>query len=43
MKLYFADRFFAEFPKLGGVAVIYRTLRPADLAFYPILSVAVFY
>ena len=41
-KLYFTDRFFAEFPKLGGVAVINRALRPADLAFYPIFSVAVF-
>ena len=37
-----ADRSFAEFPKLGGIAVINRTLRPADLAFYPIFSVAVF-
>ena len=43
IKLYFTDRFFAEFPKLGGVAVINRALRPADLAFYPIFSVAVFY
>ena len=42
IKLHFTDRFFAEFPKLGGVAVINRTLRPADLSLYPIFSVAVF-
>ena len=40
-KLYFTDRFFAEFPKLGGIAVINRTLRPADLSLCPIFSVAV--
>ena len=40
-KLHFTDRFFAEFPKLGGIAVINRTLRPADLSFCPIFSVAV--
>ena len=41
-KLHFTDRFFAEFPKLGGIAVINRTLRPADLSLYPIVPVAVF-
>ena len=41
-KLHFTDRFFAEFPKLGGVAVINRTLCQADFPLYPIFSVAVF-
>ena len=41
-KLHFTDRFFAELPKLGGIAVVNRTLRPADLSLCPIFSVAVF-